>query len=55
MFLLDSNDSLMVNTISSILQQKEIVHTLNQKKNTFLKMKLLKISNILNLEDFQKL
>ena len=32
MFLLDSNDPLMVHTVSAILEQKQIVHTLDQKK-----------------------
>ena len=54
MFFLDSNDPLMADAVSSILQQKEIIHTLDKKKNIFLKSKLLKISNILNLKVFQK-
>ena len=55
MFFLDSNDPLMADAMSSILQQKEIIHTLDQKKNIFLKLKLLKILKTLNLEVFQKL
>ena len=55
MFFVDSNDPLMADAVSSILQQKEIIHTLDKKKNIFLKLKLLKILKILSLEFFQKL
>ena len=42
MFLLDSNDTLIVDNISSILQQKEIVHTLDQNKKYFFKIEIIK-------------
>jgi len=54
MFLLDSNDSLMVNTISSILQQKEIVHTLDQKKKYFFKIEIIKNLKHIELRGFSK-
>ena len=54
MFLLDSNDSLMVSTISSILQQKEIVHTLDQKKKYFFKIEIIKNFKHIELKGFSK-
>ena len=42
MFLLDSNDSSIIHAVSSILQQKEIVHTLDKKKKYFFKIEIIK-------------
>ena len=42
MFLLDSNDPLIIHTVSSILQQKEIIHTLDKNKKYFFKIDIIK-------------
>ena len=55
MFLLDSNDPLMVHTVSSILQQKEIVHTLDQKKKYFFKIEMTKNLKHIELKGFSKI
>ena len=55
MFLLDSNDPLMVQTVSSILQQKEIVHTLDQKKKYFFKIAIIKNPKHIELRGFSKI
>ena len=55
MFLLDSNDALMVHNISSILQQKGIVHTLDQKKKYFFKIEIIKNPKHIELRGFSKI
>jgi len=55
MFLLDSNDPLMIHTISSILQQKEIVHTLDQKRKYFFKIEIIKNLKHIELRGFSKI
>ena len=55
MFLLNSNDPLIVHTISSILQQMEIVHTLDQKKKYFFKIEIIKNSKNIELRGISKI
>ena len=55
MFLLDSNDTLIVDNISSILQQKEIVHTLDQKKKYFFKIEIIKNHKHIEIRGFSKI
>ena len=54
MFLLVSNDPLMVHDVSSILQQKEIVHTLDKKKKYFFKIEIIKNLKHIELRGFSK-
>ena len=54
MFLLISNDPLMVHDVSSILQQKEIVHTLDKKKKYFFKIEIIKNLKHIELRGFSK-
>ena len=54
MFLLVSNDPLMVHNVSLILQQKEIVHTLDQKKKYFFKIEIIKNLKHIELRGFSK-
>ena len=55
MFLLDSNDSLIIHAVSSILQQKEIVHTLDKRKKYFFKIEIIKNSRDIQLKGFSKI
>jgi len=55
MFLLHSNDPLIANTVSSILQQKEIIHTLDQKKKYFFKIEITKNLKHIELKGFSKI
>ena len=53
MFLLISNDPLMVHDVSSILQQKEIIHTLDKKKKYFFKIEIIKNLKHIELRVFK--
>ena len=55
MFLLNSNDPLMVHTVSAILEQKQIVHTLDEKKKYFFKIEIIKNSKDIELRGFSKI
>ena len=51
MFLLDSNDSSIIHAVSSILHQKEIVHTLDKKY--FFKIEIIKNPRDIQLKVFE--
>ena len=55
MFLLDSNDSSIIHAVSSILHQKEIVHTLDKKKKYFFKIEIIKNPRDIQLKGFSKI
>ena len=54
MFLLDSNDPLIIHAVSSILQQKEIIHTLDKNKKYFFKIDIIKNTKDIELRGFSK-
>ena len=55
MFFLDSNDALVADAVSSILQQKEIIHTLDKKKKYFFKIEIIKNLKDIELRGFSKI
>ena len=55
MFLLDSNDPLISHAVSSILEQKEIIHTLDQKKKYFFKIEIIRGLKHIELKGFSKI
>ena len=55
MFFLDSNDPLIADSVSSILQQKEIIHTLDKKKKYFFKIEIIKNLKDIELRVFSKI
>ena len=54
MFFLDSNDPLIADSVSSILHQKEIIHTLDKKKKYFFKIEIIKNLKDIELRGFSK-
>ena len=55
MILLVSNDASITHAVSSILQQKEIVHTLDKKKKYFFKIEIIKNPRDIQLKGFSKI
>jgi len=51
MFLLESDNLLLASSISSILKQKEIFHTLEKKEKYFFTLKIIQKNNFLELKN----
>ncbi len=54
MFLLNCNDPIMIHAMSSILQQKKIIHTLDQKKKYFFRIDIIKNTKDIEVKGFSK-